>query len=416
MISMMAAKGGKKAADAAELEVLESEMGNLVVQGGGAGGGGGSGGAMARIGTPLLVRMLERVGSMYHVMMAAQTCKKWNAACRDNQKSLLYCLSLALFPDVHDREIQHLLKDDSVAASVRRIDFSGCRDLTDTAINEVTLRCGGGLTHISLRGCKSLSDQSLCMLLHSNSRTLVSLDLSDIPSVCDTVFYGLGGGESGGGGAALRSLRVKGCSLLTDQAMSIVAMRCSSITALNLSGCKDVSDGAVGYAIGANTSLKELHLVGTQAAECSLYTLARSPGASNLTALDLSSCKFVNDGLTVPLVQACTSLRAIALSGNLNVTDETVARLPHSVRHLLIDRCPGVTDRSVVSAASRCTELRELDLRGNVSVTDTGLQALITHATCLERLDIRGCPVSGALTGKLKELVGPIVGSAEKQD
>lgn len=408
----MGSKGRGKANDASELQGLESEMGNLLVQGGGGGGGGGAGGSLTSIGSPLLVRMLERVGSMYHVMMAAQTCKKWNAACRDNQQSLLYCLSLVLFPDVHDREIQHLLKDDSTAASVRQIDFSGCRDLTDTAISEVTRRCGGRLTHISLRGCKCVSDQSLCMLLHANCRTLVSLDLSDIPSVCDTVFYGLGGGESGGGGAALKSLRVKGCSLVTDQAMSIMAMRCTSLTALNLSGCKDVTDGAMGYAIAANPSLRELHLEGTQAADCTLYTIARSHGASNLTSLDLSSCAFVNDGLAVPLVQACSSLRAIAFSGNRNITDETVARLPHSVRRLLIDRCLGVTDRSVVSAATRCTMLKELDLRGNASVTDTGLQALISHATCLERLDIRGCPVSGALTGKLKDLVGPIIGSA----
>lgn len=42
--------------------------------------------------------------------------------------------------------------------------------------------------------------------------------------------------------------------------MSIVAMRCTSLTVLNLAGCKDITDGALGFAVAANPSLRELHV------------------------------------------------------------------------------------------------------------------------------------------------------------
>mmetsp|Transcript_37743 Transcript_37743/g.88247 ORF Transcript_37743/g.88247 Transcript_37743/m.88247 type:complete len:149 (-) Transcript_37743:8-454(-) len=144
-------------------------------------------------------------------------------------------------------------------------------------------------------------------------------------------------------------------------------------------------------------------------AESSMFHIASSKGASLLQTLDLSDCQHVNDGLIIPLLKACSSLKSLSLSGNRNITDESASALPPNVQRLFLDHCPGITDRSIVVLASRCVRLSDLDLRSNSSVSDTGLNVLLEGATNLERLDIRGCAVSGALTERIKKQVGPIV-------
>mmetsp|Transcript_39785 Transcript_39785/g.97775 ORF Transcript_39785/g.97775 Transcript_39785/m.97775 type:complete len:198 (+) Transcript_39785:78-671(+) len=197
--------------------------------------------------------------------------------------------------------------------------------------------------------------------------------------------------------------------------MGIISMRMTNLTALNLCKCTEVSDSSMGFAIKACTQLRELHLERTQAADTTMYAIAMSPGAPYLRTLDLSNCPNINDGLMASVLGTCTNLRALSLSCNANVTDSSVIRVPTCLQRLLLDRCPGITDRAVITVIEKCPNLTDLDVSGNAAVTDTALQSLLKHGTSLQRLDLRGCPVSGALTERLKTLVGGQLGDKKGQ-
>ena len=106
------------------------------------------------------------------------------------------------------------------------------------------------LTEVSLSAARGLSDTS-CSSWLQNCHKLVYLDLSFCSNITDRSFEGLHDPH-------LKTLNLKGCEKLTNQALVAIASGCKNLKGLYLAYCACISDQ--GLFPFKNTSLRNLDL------------------------------------------------------------------------------------------------------------------------------------------------------------
>lgn len=82
--------------------------------------------------------------------------------------------------------------------------------LKGTVIENISLRCGGFLKYLCLRGCQSVGSQSI-RTLAQHCHNIEHLDLAE-------------------------------CKKITDVAIQPLSKNCSKLTAINLESCSEISD------------------------------------------------------------------------------------------------------------------------------------------------------------------------------
>jgi F-box/leucine-rich repeat protein 14 len=175
------------------------------------------------------------------------------------------------------------------------------------------------------------------------------------------------------------SLESKGneSRVLTDQGMRAVS-RLASLTFLNLSWCRNVTDAGVRAVVSSCTALEYLNLYA-----CNNITDKGMRAVSSLpalTTLNLSFCVtdkgiLIRDSHDEPIfvraVSSCTALTSLNLSSNYELTEKGMR------------------------AVSSCTSLKSLDLRECFKLTDEAVRAL-SSLPALTSLNLSHCYVTAA--------------------
>ena len=183
----------------------------------------------------------------------------------------------------------------------------------------------------------------------------VSLDVSDSHSLTDESFIAIIEGS-----ASLTSVNVSGCRELTDEAIKAVASR--SLQSLNVAYCgKLLTDESIKAVATSCPSLTTLN-----AADCKLLTdesiQALSGGCRSLTSLDVSRCKSLTDESMKALAAGCTALTYLNVRNCEKLTGEAmkaVATLPE-LSSLRIFGCRKLSEESIATLAG-CATLATLD-------------------------------------------------------
>lgn len=223
----------------------------------------------------------------------------------------------------------------------------------------------------------------------------------------------------------LDSLVLSGCFNLTDDRLaSTFAVDVHSLSELNLSMCKQLTDKSITRIVSYLKNLESLDIGGCgNITNASLEAVVRS--LRRLRRLNLRSCRNITDtGIAVLCGQDPDEHEPSGFAEFAGDHEKSVARLPEmgatSLEYLGLQDCQKLTDDALkyISAGlknlksinlsfcgsitefglkhlSTMTELRELNLRSSDVVTDQGLRYLSEGCLQLHVLDVSFCDKIG---------------------
>lgn len=305
-----------------------------------------------------------------------------------------------------DRQSVHyfLLKNPRLV----HINFCGMKGLSNTALRIIAQSCQQ-LEHLNISWCQGVDTRGLLRVVQScpqlkdlrageikgfddkafltelyNRNTLERLVLSHCIDLDDeglqTLFQGNDPEVDPLTGHAvvpprnLRHLDLSRCAQLTDNGVKCLANNVPKLCGLQLSHCEELTDNAVpgifeSVPLLTHLDIEELdHL-----SNASLETLAKSPCASRLQHLNISSCENLGDAGMLQIIKACPQLQTVFMD-NTRVSDlvltEAAAQLRARDRivpvspstpplvglHLVVYDCQNVTWTGVRAILSRNAE------------------------------------------------------------
>jgi hypothetical protein len=219
--------------------------------------------------------------------------------------------------------------------------------------------------------------------------SLTCLDLSHCRKVTDVAMIAL----------------AQQCQLLTDLSLSYTYLRnetfitfarsCSSITSLDVSNCQLITDEAMQYLAQNCLLLTALNV--SQCPNISYLSLqALALHSAVLATLNLCYCRTCDEGVTA-IANGFPALTSLDLSYSLTTTTNAaliaLAQRGHHLTALNLSNCSAITD-DVVSALSVHSQLRLLDLTDCFHVTDSAVVSLSEHCPSLTTLDLTHCDIT----------------------
>ena len=162
----------------------------------------------------------------------------------------------------------------------------------------------------------------------------------------------------------------------------LVLPRHDSMTTESVSNLANNSPQARVFHLSQVTSAMDanLRIIGQRCLFTHTFVLQRSP--------------FVTDSGAVALVEGCSRLTYLDLSGCFLLTDEFLWSLGHccsQLMYLLLASCSELSAGGIVVVAERCLKLVELDLSYVNKVTDAAMCAVRENLLHLCCLSIHGC-------------------------
>ncbi|XP_054523981.1 leucine-rich repeat-containing protein 29 isoform X7 [Pan troglodytes] len=307
------------------------------------------------------------------------------------------------------------------------LNLAGLRDLADLSFNRLS-SCAPSLERLSLAYCHltfelgpargSISPQdsspsqfSFCNLLRLVQEwagRLRALDLSGT-GLPPEALQALGQVA----GLQLQELSLHSCRDLSTEAVATLCFQQPGLTSLDLSGCSELTDGAL---LAVSRGLRRLSLGKLQRltdagctalgglqelqsldmAECCLVRgreLAQALGSmhgapSQLASLSLAHCSSLK-------VLQFPQLRQLSLSLLPEFTDNglvAVARGCPSLEHLALSHCSRLSDKGWAQAASSWPRLQHLNLSSCSQLIEQTLDAIGQACRQLRVLDVATCP------------------------
>ncbi|XP_055637481.1 F-box/LRR-repeat protein 14 [Toxorhynchites rutilus septentrionalis] len=179
-----------------------------------------------------------------------------------------------------------------------------------------------------------------------------------------------------------------------------VVVGISNLESLNLSGCYNITDIALGHAFPTDLpNLKVLDLsLCKQVTDSSLGRIAQH--LKNIEVLELGGCcNITNTGLLL-IAWGLKKLKRLNLRSCWHVSDQGIGHLAGigkeavdgtlALEYLGLQDCQRLSDESLRHIAQGLTSLKSINLSFCVSITDSGLKHLAKMAK-LEELNLRAC-------------------------
>ncbi|KAK9889287.1 hypothetical protein WA026_004567 [Henosepilachna vigintioctopunctata] len=243
------------------------------------------------------------------------------------------------------------------------LQFSGCTNITNTALSEIASRCHN-LQHLDLTGCIKIS----CIGVN-NTDSLSRLQLQYI--------------------------NLTDCPYITDNELRIIVCHCPQLTFLYLRRCIQITDMGLKFIPSFCSNLKELSVSDCiNITDFGLYELAKL--GATLRYLSVAKCTQVSDAGLKVIAKRCYKLRYLNARGCEAVSDDaviTIARSCTRLRALDIGKCD-VSDSGLQALAESCPNLKKISLRNCDLVTDRGVQSLAYFCRGLQQLNIQDCQIS----------------------
>ncbi len=210
--------------------------------------------------------------------------------------------------------------------NLRSLSLHYCKNITNTGIANITANLKQ-LASLDIAYCKSITDAEVT-LIATDLPNLTSLDLSHCPLIGDA------GIRSIATNLHLTSLNVQGCTQITDAGIKSIAIHMRSLTCLNLRGCRKITDEGIKSIVNNLPQLRELTLADIAISHTSLERIADK--MHNLTSLDISRCKQVNDNTLRTIAREMPRLTCLNLSYCDNITNDGLIYLADmtNLRHL----------------------------------------------------------------------------------
>eukprot|EP01041_Mallomonas_annulata_P011317 gene11317-23679_t len=199
------------------------------------------------------------------------------------------------------------------------LDLSSCFKITDIGIGYIVSNCTD-MREMTLADCYNITDVGVNYIAEC-CEDLEFLDLSSCSDVTDISLVKIAKNCP-----LLVELNVQGCHRITDKSLIALGQYCHRLQILNLQGCVKITSVSIQkIAIGC-PNLQSLILSGCQITDKAVIALSNS--SNNIHTLDLASCKLLSDFIIPHLILMADKLKLLDLSYCINMTSETVIKLP----------------------------------------------------------------------------------------
>lgn len=195
----------------------------------------------------------------------------------------------------------------------------------------------------------------------------------------------------------LTTLFLKNCDGLSAAGFQAIA-QAKNLTALDLDGCKKISDAALSSIVKNCTQLKVLCLdLSLPMSSPTVELIAQN--CPNLESLNLPSSRSISDASLQEIATHCSKLKLLRLEC-AQLSDATLQKFAESCRDLEvlnISNCPSITDIGVSAIAEHSPKLKRLYVLKNTHITDRTILSLAKHCPKLQELDLTKMPSEDAL-------------------
>ncbi|KAI4313206.1 hypothetical protein L6164_026203 [Bauhinia variegata] len=246
--------------------------------------------------------------------------------------------------------------------------LAGCRFVTDGILGALSKNCHN-LEVLGLQGCANITDNGLTSLA-SGCQKINYLDINKCSNVGDVGVSTISRGCS----SSLKTLKLLDCYKIGDEAMSSLANFCKNLETLIIGGCRDISDDAIrSLATSSISNLKNLRMdwclnLSNTSLNCILSQ------CRNLEALDIGCCEEVSDAafhlMSASLEEAALSLKILKVSNCPKITVVGIGILLDKCKHLEyldVRSCPHITMAGCNEAGLHFPECCKVNFNGGIS-------------------------------------------------
>jgi F-box and leucine-rich repeat protein 2/20 len=302
--------------------------------------------------------------------------------------------------DLHTVSLgSHLVTDNQLIALVTgcphllSLVLKVCSTITDDGLSAVCSSCLK-LQSIDLYYCSLISDRGIMSL--SNCQELRKINLKQCRRVTD---YGMAALSSG-----CRNLQIMNLSDMggfSAPSVASIAAHCHQLQHLELCRYFHLLDSSIAQCL----HLETLVLCGSAVTDGCLEGL--STGCPALTALNISNCYLLTDGAVAALLKGSYQLRSLDLS-LCDITDACLGTLSagfsfRRLEELSLNGCHRLTDRGMEMMAAGPCRLKRFNLVNNNNVTDEGLRSIAEAGSALVSVNHSFC--SNISSGGIQQLL-----------
>ncbi|KAF9328865.1 SCF ubiquitin ligase complex subunit [Podila minutissima] len=276
-----------------------------------------------------------------------------------------------LGPDVTDE----MLICFSPCTRLERLLLPGSVHATESALERVLANCSSGLLSLDLSEIPCVTD-SLVEHIARGCPGLHTLYLGSCPALTDEAIV-----KVAKGCPLLKRIKLTQCTLLTDRSILALTQCCPQLIEMDLSSCSLLTNSAVQAVFETLPQVRDVNLTLVtnlnHLAFSSIHPLTNR--FEQLRILNFTSCIHLTDDILTQIIPAAPRLRSLALTKCDKITDlgaGVIKILGKHLHYLHLGHCAKITDRLMISLAQHCMRIRYLDLACCSKLTDATLFAL----------------------------------------
>ncbi|XP_058679702.1 F-box/LRR-repeat protein 17 [Ammospiza caudacuta] len=326
----------------------------------------------------ILLKIFSNLSLNERCLSVSLVCKYWRDLCLDFQ--FWKQLDLSSRQQVTDELLEKIA---SRSQNITEINISDCRNVSDTGVCILAIKCPGLLRYTAYR-CKQLSDTSIiavasqCPLLQKlhvgNQDRLTDEGLKQLGSKC----------------RELKDIHFGQCYKISDEGMIIIAKGCLKLQRIYMQENKLVTDQSV-KAFAEHCP--ELQYVGFMGCSVTSKGVIHLTNLRNLSSLDLRHITELDNETVMEIVKRCKNLNSLNLCLNWIINDrcvEVIAREGRNLKELYLVSCK-ITDYALIAIGRYSMTIETVDVGWCKEITDRGATQIAQRSKSLRYLGLMRC-------------------------
>ncbi|XP_065518740.1 F-box/LRR-repeat protein 17 [Lathamus discolor] len=326
----------------------------------------------------ILLKVFSNLSLNERCLSASLVCKYWRDLCLDFQ--FWKQLDLSSRQQVTDELLEKIA---SRSQNITEINISDCRNISDTGVCILAIKCPGLLRYTAYR-CKQLSDTSIiavasqCPLLQKvhvgNQDRLTDEGLKQLGSKC----------------RELKDIHFGQCYKISDEGMIIIAKGCLKLQRIYMQENKLVTDQSV-RAFAEHCP--ELQYVGFMGCSVTSKGVIHLTNLRNLSSLDLRHITELDNETVMEIVKRCKNLNSLNLCLNWIINDrcvEVIAKEGRNLKELYLVSCK-ITDYALIAIGRYSMTIETVDVGWCKEITDHGATQIAQSSKSLRYLGLMRC-------------------------
>ena len=193
----------------------------------------------------------------------------------------------------------------------------------------------------------------------------------------------------------LTHLTLKGCGRLTDDSLFLISQGCEKLRSITLDGCYMVTDKSLTHLIETHNDLEQIELAWIYRFTIKVIESIVN-NCINLKHLSMIQCTQLNDEM-LQLIGELNNLKSISieLSNFDNITDKGIENLftksNETIENIKLIGLNKITDQGLVTCLTGCKRINKIDISGMLNITDDAICHIAERHKTMQLIRLANC-------------------------